>query len=59
MEEGVEDEVGFDGEHPKIKCPNMFNKLFFVMQSIASIFCDPELSQLVEKHQVVMMRRRA
>ena len=29
VEEGVEDEVGFDGEHPKIKCPNLFNKLFF------------------------------
>ena len=37
VEEGVEDEVGEDGKHPKIKCPNLlltlFNKLLFVMQS--------------------------
>ena len=42
VEEAVEDEVGEDGEHPKIKCPNLlhtlFNKLFFVMQSTLPLF---------------------
>ena len=37
VEEGVEDEVGEDGKHPKLKCPNLlhtlFNKLVFFMQS--------------------------
>ena len=29
------------------------------LEAQGCIFCDPELSQLVEKHQAVMMRRRA
>ena len=42
VEEGVGAEVGEDGKHPKIKCPNLlhtlFNKLFFVMQSPLPLF---------------------
>ena len=41
VEEGVEKEMGEDGKHPKIKCPNLLHTLFnklLVLQIPWSLF---------------------